>query len=123
MNSLLPYNGNMEQELPIPVRLEVYKRTENLIINRDWGKYGISGPWLCLTLPCVLWNLSSVNDKDPNGYSWTCKKTQIAFPELSDEVVKTLDSICGDATPKRLEFIREWIQKLENELKHEQTTI
>lgn len=123
MKSLLPYNGNLEQELPIPVRLEVYKKMKTLIINIDWGKYVISGPWLCLTLPCILWNLSSVHDTDPNGYSWSCKDTQIAFPELSDEVLKTLDSICGNATPQRLEFIREWIQKLENQIENEQTTL
>ena len=123
MNSLLPYNGRMWQELPIPVRLEVYKKMEILIIERDWGKYGISGPWLCLTLPCVLWDLSSVNNTDPNGYNWSTKDTKIAFPELSDEVLKTLDSICGNATPQRLEFIREWIVKLKNQLKNEQTTL
>jgi len=123
MNSLLPYNGRMEQELPIQVRLEVYKKVETLIIERNWGKYGISGPWLCLTLPCVLWDLKHVNNHGPDDYEWTCRKTQIAFPELSHKVVEILDNICGNATPQRLEFIREWIQKLENQLKHEQTTI
>ncbi len=90
---------NLEQELPVEVRLEVYKKA--LKSFEPNGKtFGISsdGLSLCLLLLCVLRNV--------NHFSGNCgdfDKVTIAFPELTGDIIEQLNSLRTD-TPDKLEY-------------------
>lgn len=84
--------------VPPEIRLEVYKdalmviQSKNRIINsmfytkNKMGRVLHEGRsmGLCLLLPCVLWNLDTYMDKDPNGREWMFSRTWTAFPEIKE---------------------------------------
>lgn len=90
---------NLEQELPVEVRLEVYKKA--LKSFEPNGKtFGISsdGLSLCLLLLCVLRNVDHFM-----GNCGDFEKVTIAFPELTYDILGQLHSIRTD-TPDKLEY-------------------
>lgn len=116
--SLLPYtHKNLCVEVPINVRLEVYKKALELIENWRPPMFGLQNSHLCILLPVILWKLPHFElDNEYSEYDWNYEETKYAFPELKDY----LPSICScpiyERDELRIAFLKISIQKLKNEI-------
>lgn len=117
--NLLPYNGVMDESLPLDVKIEVFKKSLDVIYSKTWSKYKLAGPWLCLLFPCVLWDLESYIQN--RVHTWTTSDTKTAFEELDDVVIASIENAetSNAAINLRIEYIKTWIVNLENKKKYE----
>lgn len=76
---------SIREELPKEIRLEVYQQAisilQNFLKTGNRDKYSANGA-LCLLLPCLLWDLVTMWDEDPNGNYWDPYHTPQSFPEI-----------------------------------------
>lgn len=116
---------NLHQVVPIEIRLEVYKEAILALKQTDSDKYSLIGSkGLCLLLPCILWDLETFSDETPEYKNWDWHDATIAFPELTEKVIKLLKMFQPDdkktfAKSKnayRITFIKQWIEDLTNQL-------
>ena len=89
--SNLPYSGNLDSEIPPEIRILVYKKAISEIKRKTYTKYGLDSAYLCLLLPCILWNLKRYENCGPNQYNW--ENTNNAFPEFTDKEINSITSI------------------------------
>lgn len=105
----MKYNiTTLKKEVPKHIRLEVYKEALN---REDW----LSNQGLCVGLPKIMLGvdeqkLGFILDT-ATGRGMYYRDTSIAFPELTDEVIKLLENNV-EPEPLRLEYLREWIRVL-----------
>lgn len=93
--------------VPAEIRLQVYEEAMNAIeSNKQVG--GLREHWLCLLLPCILWDLKDYKLDAPCGKEWLIMNTTDMFPELTYEVIMKLEPIRNktQANAKRIEFLR-----------------
>lgn len=108
---------NLLKEVDVKVRLQVYKNTLNFIKGKYEAEDWITGDipeytdGLCLLLPVILWNLKKYSDKTPNKKSWDYNDTSIAFPELTNKVIRSINSV-SNKVEQRIEFLENFITKL-----------
>lgn len=99
---------NLNNEIPVEIRLEVYKEAlEDM--THIWN-YG-----LCIGLPMILWGLKRYTEPQPDGKLWNFGKTGYAFPELNLEVINHLSKIktkTDVGNQARTEVIKKFIEKL-----------
>jgi hypothetical protein len=115
---------NLDNEVPKEIRLEVYIKSldilEDLRQNNMTSFRGLDyDDGLCLFLPTILWDLLSWRSPAPDGYGWDWKKTTIAFPELSEDILEELNSQYGCAEIKiniRIEYLKQFINTLNTEI-------
>jgi len=128
--SKLPYSGNLDSEIPPEIRLLVYKKAICQIKRKTYTKYGLESAYLCLLLPCILWNLKTYENCGPNLYNW--ENTNNAFPEFKEKEINSITSIpinlSGEKTiiqsrkkrdKKRLEILENAIVKVQKILNKE----
>lgn len=111
----LPSNLNLDNTLPVDLRICVYKKAIEVIETEVFEKYGLFSGGLCLLLPCLLWDLDNPMKSGPNFYRWDCSYTAVGFPELTNEVKEEI-YISEIPNQKRLEYLKKFIKDLENEL-------
>jgi hypothetical protein len=99
---------NLLSVVPDTIRLEVYKEA---LANVEKG-YG-----LCLLLPTKLWDIHYLDD-GPDGLDWDFDDTKIAFPELTVEVINTIQRrrASEDIISTREKYLKLWIEQLEQTL-------
>ena len=99
--------------VPENIRLSVYRKAAEIIREKIW-LYQLSEPYLCLLLPCILWELNSFLDKDPNDNIWHDPDTTLMFPELTKDVIRSIESTntVNEANNLRLEFLKQFIANL-----------
>ena len=107
---------NLKQEVPLDIRIEVYKDAikylEN-VLKDGYDEYSVA---LCILLPCLLWKLNSFFSLTPDGYNWGTNQTVIAFPELktwlpvNDSFTKEHKRLYR--IQKRIDFLKETITEL-----------
>lgn len=108
---------NLDKEVPKEIRLQVYKDTIDFIESRTTKL----GSWyspeyfdgLCMLLPAILWDFKSYSEEMPNGKSldWMC--TEIAFPELTPRVVRSIQNVLYEEKPDyRVKVLKKFITKL-----------
>lgn len=120
--SKLPYRGNLDLEIPLEIRLEVYKKAILSIRRKNYSRYDLNTPQLCLLLPCILWNLDNFMKPGPNGYQWiNCKS---AFPEFGKseliEISKVRKVSSNEETDnKRIEILLRAIVTVNKIIKNE----
>lgn len=109
---------NIGDPIPDEIRLEVYKEAkvhiENAIKNPEYDVYGLEGfMGLCTLLPCILYDLETFEDDQPNGLYWEYELTPVSFPELAGFIEK-IDKIEGqrERNKMRLKFLNSSIKKL-----------
>jgi hypothetical protein len=111
---LLPSKLTLDEELPINVRIAVYKKAIKDIETEEYIKYSPVSS-LCIILPCILWNLESFNSNQPNGDMWITNETPTAFPELTEEVINKITFYYPSHTkiPIRIKYLKGWIKQLQ----------
>lgn len=76
---------SIREELPKEIRLEVYQEAisilQNFLKTGNSDKYSANGA-LCLLLPCLLWDLVTMWDEDPQGNHWDPYHVPQGFPEI-----------------------------------------
>lgn len=94
-------NIDIKKTVPQAIRLQVYKESLKILQDvsnsikykieqkKHHGVFGSVG--LCVLLPCVLWDLESYLDKEPDNKHWDYRDTIIGFPELKSKI----DLICN----------------------------
>ena len=88
--TLLPYDCNLGDELPKEVKLQVYKRALE-IIKKDKLVFGLeTSLFLCLLLPCILFDLTMYLQSQPNGKVWVYYLTKKSFPEINYKAIEKL---------------------------------
>ena len=110
---------DLSKELPKEIRLDVYKKAIDIIENDIDDKkvnFGIKCKGLCLILPCILWNLKSLNELTPKGKDWSYDGAKIAFIEIRKHINK-LSKIPTERESNiyRLEILKNIVKQLENE--------
>ena len=126
--SKLPYRESLEAPIPQDVRLEIYKVALDAIENNKnylWEKVGLSGPWLCLFLPCLLlgekkdFKLVSLKLKNERIYDY--------LPEIKKEDIVDITVLmcsCSEENHKKENAIRvKVLQKSIKIIENEQSTI
>ena len=119
-----------KQEVPIGIRLEVYKEVLDLIkkypqydkhdnmINEE--QYEGTGRGLCILLPCKLWNLrhNMLNSDGSITFhkDWYYYQTPIMFPELCQYLSQLSYSNGYEKYLLRIEFLEAIINNIEHEL-------
>lgn len=110
---------NLKQVVPTEIRIQVYRKAIKLIDKQEkehvlFGVYA-----LCVLLPCVLWDLKSYADYAPDKKCWSMNDTSTAFPELTDEVIRIIESKDGQTRRNvtRVAFLRQFIQELKLQIK------
>lgn len=101
---------NLKSEIDAQTRLEVYREAWELAKNtRLFMEQGF-----CFGLPMVLWGLDHYNDLAPDGKKWCHGHTGLAFPEVTHEVLKDLDTYESrmHGNDRRIKYLEEWISKL-----------
>jgi len=100
---------NLQQEVPKEIRLEVYIKAKEYLLNPiDTKGYG-----LCMILPVLLWDLDNFLLEAPDGEDWSYRDTHIAFPELTKKVLNTLSLLNSkESKAKRIEYINQFIKDL-----------
>ena len=99
--------------VPENIRLSVYKKAAVIIREKFWFSQ-LSEPYLCLLLPCILWELNSFLDKDPNDNIWQDSNTPLMFPELTKDVIRSVERTTTktEANNLRLKFLNQFIANL-----------
>jgi hypothetical protein len=111
MKSLLPYMQPLISILPKEVRLEVYKKTKQVILKNE-DVFGLKRNYhLCLLLPCILWNLNYYLDYPTCDEYWSFSRTPIAFPELTKQDIELIQE-SEDINKVRLKLLNSYIKKL-----------
>jgi hypothetical protein len=81
-----------DKVVPKALRRKIYTETIELIkTGKPVGK--LSTFALCLTLPCVLWELDSFLNDTPQGKGWDQWDTSNMFPELTEERLQSITRI------------------------------
>lgn len=108
---------NLKAEVPREIRLEVYKE----LLERIKKKQTLEGDrhqlfQMCIYLPVILWGFGDVRgDTGPDGSYWDYEDTVYAFPELTQDVIDSIENVkLSIRNAVRAEYLREWIKQLEN---------
>ncbi len=110
--TLLPYDCNLGDEIPKEVKLEVYVKALE-IIKEDKLVYGLEkNLFLCLILPCILWDLKSYFQYQPNGKVWVYYQTKKSFPEINYEAIEKL-KMSSAIKKRRIKELENAIAKLQ----------
>ena len=108
---------NLKQEVPLDIRIEVYKDAIKYLENDLKGGYDDYSAGLCLLLPCLLWKLNSFFSLAPDGNRWKNEHTVIAFPEIKTWLpvndAFTIEHSRPYRIQKRIDFLKETITELE----------
>lgn len=124
---------NLSQVVPPQIRVEVYeeaiKRTEIAINNyhnydkRNELPFGYS-IGLCLLLPICLWDLKNCYKTTPDGTWWIFSETELAFPELGENMESLQQQLTNDFNDLsthftqrlqiRIDFLKKFIQQIQN---------
>lgn len=76
--------------MPGNIRVQVYLETLDMLESKNYDSIKENSKkvplGLCFILPCVLWGLDSIYDKQPDGEAWFNVQTLVAFPELINEI-------------------------------------
>ena len=92
------------KRVPKAVRREIY--TEAIqIIEKGEPVSRLSTFPLCLLLPCVLWELSSFLNNNPQDKGWDQWDTPNMFPELTEERLKSITTI-RDSEERNIQRIK-----------------
>lgn len=110
--TLLPYDCNLGDELPREVKLEVYVKALE-IIKEDKLVYGLeTNLFLCLLLPCILWDLKSYLHYQLSGKVWVYYRTKKSFPEINYKAIEEL-KISSAIRKRRIKELENAIAKLQ----------
>ena len=110
--TLLPYDCNLGDEIPKEVKLEVYKKALE-IIKEDKPLYGLNDSlYLCLLLPCILWDLKSFSYFQPNGKNWLYDYTKKSFQEINYREIQKLKT-SSNIKERRIKELENAIAKLQ----------
>ena len=89
------YQEDLNKKVPDEIRLSVYKDAIK-IIEKGEIVFGLSEFYLCLMLPCILYDLNHYMGKRHNGNDWHLHDVQIAFPEIAPYIADIVKSIDGN---------------------------
>lgn len=118
-------NTNLKLTEPIPIEIRKMVYSEALIYYKNimdchtenkqqLKKYDSSILGICMSLPCILWDLDSYMD-DVNGIYWNYFNTEIAFPEIK-HYIKNLnikqESNLFEMAKQRYDIIQKIINNL-----------
>jgi len=114
----LPPDFQLGDDIPDELRLKIYKKLLEMFLKaKDYHNViaGCSG--LCLSLPCLLFNLSCVYNNDPNGNNWDYNLTGESFIELTNKELKIIMSSGNNKIEikheTRIKFLKRAIKKVE----------
>lgn len=119
---------SLKEELPIEIRLEVYKEALDNITNLSTSyTYDLGdNRSLCLLIPCILWGLDTYLNNAPNKEDWSFNDTSIAFPECSKKVRDSINSLytnpdsnIPERNKLRIEYLNKWIKDLSEKLSNQ----
>lgn len=79
------------EEVPVEIRIEIYKEAIKLIETGE-PIAELSTFCLCLTLPCILWELDSFLSVAPNGEPYDSNDAPNMFPELTPERIYSIET-------------------------------
>jgi len=105
---------SLKKPITITKRLECYIKAKKHLTTENDRIGDIQG--LCLILPMILWDLDGVYSLAPDNNHWYHGDVSIAFPEVTDEVIKDITT----CEPKykqrdlRLSYLDSFILKLTN---------
>ncbi len=105
--------SNLLVPVPIGLRTQVYEELLNRIESNDplhhySGHYGFE---LCLSLPVLLWGLSGMCARCPDGSVWAIYEVHKAFPEFHRKDIGLIES-SDDLNKTRAELLKSWIEHL-----------
>jgi hypothetical protein len=98
------------QLVPEEIRLEIYR--EALRQLDEPLKYELEDYYLCLLLPCILWELEYYLD-DPDSGSWEYLQTKKMFPEIQGIEIEVLNKEESALYDIRKRYLESAIQTLE----------
>lgn len=107
------YKERLTKIVPPNIRLEVYKIALEYVKKWEELTFGLETPQLCFLLPTILYNQSHFQLRK---VKWYFEATTFGFPELTIEWISKIEKYNSISDELRIEFLKESINKLENEI-------